>query len=249
MTEQLPSKRILSVDWDFFFPIPYMDDEGLYDWGHRESKLYIDSFVWHVRAASFVRHNGKLPKTDGVEKHFWEKFNNLAKIPLYYADSHLAITELRPILNAFTYVIDNYDAHHDCYKSAQEAAEDGYLDCSDWTLKFWSSHLSIEWIYPDWMDKRRVEEDCPRHLIPSRRYSDFKSDVRPNYDAVFVCRSGAWTPPWIEKQFWKFIDDCPCGKKVALDNITRRKLDQGAINELVVQLNKSFNSLADKPND
>lgn len=233
-------KRILSVDWDFFFPIPYDDDDYLYDWGHQENPLYISSTLWSIRAAMFIRAKKKLPKTNGAEQDFWKNFNqlNLSKINLYYADSHVKITDLQPILSSFYYVVDNYDAHHDCYVTPEQSIKDRYVDCSSWTLKFWSSKGSIHWIYPQWMDKRRIKADQPVCVMASSKFVENPTPYRaPVYDAVFVCRSGAWTPPWTDEQFLQFVADCPCKDKINLDSLKKREFNFRAVKEFAAKLN------------
>jgi predicted Zn-dependent peptidase len=54
-------KRLLSVDWDFFFPVPGSGtpsrDWCLYDWGRDERRsAFFALAVWHARAAAFRVH-------------------------------------------------------------------------------------------------------------------------------------------------------------------------------------------------
>lgn len=69
-------KRLLSVDWDYFFPELSFDPDKwmLYDWGHRDVGNFFLDTLWYNRAAGFLMNNLPIPGTSGQEKRFWDRF-------------------------------------------------------------------------------------------------------------------------------------------------------------------------------
>jgi hypothetical protein len=88
---QAPARRLLVIDFDFFFPNPL--DAGaadtsslrLYDWGHAETVIHRE-MIWPARAAAFAAEGLALPRclpTTG----FWDRFT-LGTDVLIVADSN-----------------------------------------------------------------------------------------------------------------------------------------------------------------
>src|SRR5262245_1982306 len=87
--EERRTVNLLSIDWDyFFFDKSGYGDIALYDWGHQESKLYIE-MLWEIRASAFIRRDLPLPQTTGDERTFWDSIRVVENAPLYYGESHL----------------------------------------------------------------------------------------------------------------------------------------------------------------
>ena len=102
------------------------------------------------------------------------------------------------------------DAHHDSgYKSLPDTltgiGRNGY-SCEDWMLRFASAERQV--VYPDWRKSIDCENGEPLLPVTRMLWSNFDPQERV-YDRVFVCRSGAWTPPWLDEHFISFISDFP----------------------------------------
>ncbi|MEV0445163.1 hypothetical protein AB0I84_23280 [Streptomyces spectabilis] len=65
------------------------------------------------------------------------------------------------------------------------------------------SHLSLT--YPAW----RPQGDSTPPLVPLRTTVDDGSPVADPFDAVFLCRSGAWVPSWCDDQFTDLLTAFP----------------------------------------
>ena len=65
----------------------------------------------------------------------------------------------------------------------------------------------LEVVYPPWRTKVECIESGP--LIPVDRRIDDGTNPTRVYDAVYVCRSGAWVPPWCDDQFQQFLEGYP----------------------------------------
>jgi hypothetical protein len=192
--------RILSIDWDYFFP-----DDTVYDWGHQESPFFIN-MLWNFRTNTRAP-NGKLmldTHVPTIPKNFWKKV--LTNKPgLFVAESHCDIWHMiENLLHDGPVEIVNLDAHHDCgYAKITGKVPDTFsISCGSWGywgLRTYRISLFFQH-YPAWR-KDRAEG------FPGRRPSSISYDLPEpaDYDAVFLCRSGAWTPPWHDDQFQRLI--------------------------------------------
>jgi hypothetical protein len=205
-------KRILSIDWDYFFP-----NGTNYDWGHKESYLFYEA-LWEIRVASIdiVTHEPMLENfIPSVPNNFWNQI--LASIPetLYVADSHLQLYALVIEQLYETVEIDNLDAHHDCgYYENQWDNGKGYIECGNWCEALLKLHLcrKSRTFYPKW---RKNE---PENNIKTKNTEvHYGLPNLNNYDIIFMCRSSCWTPPWYDNQFKELIDMCPVTNHIDLD--------------------------------
>ena len=218
--------NLLSIDWDYFFAdrTGYDDDMFLYDWGHRESKLFIE-MLWEIRAAGFMRNKLPLPGTTGDELRFWPKIRCVPDAPLYIGESHMFAVDTAiyepMLLDQRQPMIWSFDAHHDLGYSADAVADimKGNVDCGSWLL-WYGMHLltDIHICYPTWhtkwadLDTMHIKPGSinllpfhfDRQMVTPRLFRSL-----PVFDAIFVCRSGAWVPSWLDGQFFEFINAAP----------------------------------------
>jgi hypothetical protein len=89
--------------------------------------------------------------------------------------------------------------------------------CGDWLLYYaLTTSAEIHVRYPSW---KQWAFDYESDYAPGLDKSIVKADIQivddtntqdmPVFDAVFVCRSGAWVPSWCDPAFFKFLDQCP----------------------------------------
>jgi hypothetical protein len=110
--------NLLSIDADFFFPEPHSGPELLlYDWGHRESPLFIND-LWEIRASGFLRHDLPLPGLSDEVEGFWDQFQFKKNAKFYVSESH-AFAATRDLSRRFhgkdkgPHSVWSFDAHHD----------------------------------------------------------------------------------------------------------------------------------------
>lgn len=222
-------RSILSVDWDFFFPEwgwnPKHPHCLLYDWGCREAPFFIRD-VWDTRVTPFLNNNLLLPGTSGEEATFWKRFQFRRRARLYTAESHSQCVQ-QDWLTASA--IWNYDAHHDLgyTKAAKDDVIKGINRCDNWLLTYALLGAKVEVKYPRWKTNATTVEPypvgLPRHLENSWVRRSMYDGKAPNveFDAVFICRSGAWVPPWLDADYQRFLDRCPL-KQVELQPLVER---------------------------
>lgn len=213
--------NLLSIDWDFFFPnrSGYGDSRGLYDWGSRESKFFIET-LWELRASAFIGADEPLPTTTGEERAFWPKFHVKPDAPLFLGESHAFATDpkiYRLMLEDGTLpVIYSFDAHHDLGYHEHDLANVllGISEAGSWLLWYALNIANpvITICYPSWHTKfRQLDTFESRAGVVARRIIPHDSDfaLMPVFDAIFICRSGAWVPSWLDDDFFAFVDAAP----------------------------------------
>lgn len=229
-------KSLLVIDWDYFFPTPWeggfeSKEIRLYDWSHAESNLYID-MMWPIRAATFFSNNLPLPPVESSWKTFPERFHLDDDAVVYVADSNahaglLEDSDGDPFSDLWL-----YDAHHDAGYGVKSYAEwmarhvtrqGTNFSCEDWMLVHYMQGTQLHWRIPTWHEnfKRRLEngscdEECDHPGVahgafwPEGIEIDAKIDdlqpVQEEFDAVMICRSGAWVPAWEDYKFERFIE-------------------------------------------
>lgn len=211
--------NLLSVDWDFFFPVPASGpDSFLYDWGHQEAPFFITGPLWPIRASVFWQIGRDLPGLSGDQVGFWDRFRIADGATLYLAESHSAAAE-GDVRSGITHV-SSFDAHHDLgYRDTDlRAVVAGTVSCGAWALFYALSGADVRVRYPAWMsdplDRDPLTPACP---VPVDRATADPAETLPVFDRVFVCRSGAWVPPWHDDAFLAFVAACPVADTVDLD--------------------------------
>jgi len=195
--------KILSIDWDYFFP-----NDEVYDWGHREAPFFINT-LWNFRTNT-KRPDGKMMMdvhTPTVPKNFWKKVLRNTPI-LTIAESHCSIWTLLDRMRVFGPIeVTNIDAHHDCgYKDGypRRIPETFAIECGNWG--YWGLRTkrisSLRQFYPAWR-QQNPEGRVSSSKVPAVHFGLPEPD---SYNAVFLCRSGAWTPPWYDDRLQQFIE-------------------------------------------
>jgi hypothetical protein len=195
--------RILSVDWDYFFP-----DTFWYDWSQKEESMMFLEYLWYIRYGNQHLKTGALAK-DTVKPDksrlcgFWEKVSPREPyINLTITESHKDIVTTLDFffsdpLDRPSFEIWNFDQHHDAGYGMEK------LNCDNWAHYLHEDGRLSEYhvIYPPWRKEKPEEKPkfpCTMHYeIP---------DLPDRFEFVFICRSGGWTPSWCDDEWIKFIE-------------------------------------------
>ncbi len=204
--------RLLVLDFDYFFP-------HRPDWASFETPYHREE-VWAERALSLLLRGLPLPQAEGWEG-FWARVAFAPGAVLYYADSNALA--FHPLVREGVEEVLLLDAHHDGgYRPlGPEPA------CDDWVYFYTQLGVRVQLLYPPW---RRPEEEPPP-LAPMLRGVD-QGGFLGVFHRVFLCRSGAWVPPWAERGFFELLRTAPL-PKVALEPVEPRALDLEALRRRV----------------
>jgi hypothetical protein len=202
--------KVLSVDWDYFFPA--IDH---FDWGHSEDRLtsfYLE-VAWTLRACHKLEsevlfgkeHIENLDQTiyeylQPAEclNSFWTRAIEFPPIKAVATESHSDIYELFKNTK-FKLVIDNFDAHHDGgYNGDNEK-----VNCGNWAEMLKKRGVLKEYnvYYPHY--RSNIPEGGSKPKWINFHYGLPK--CRKKYEYLFICRSGAWTPSWCDDKWLEFI--------------------------------------------
>lgn len=199
-------KCLLSVDWDYFI-YTQKDNWGSYIENKRSTMdLWYKRYIQEKTSGRDIQKSFKLSSElntfwKNIKKRF--KFEN--DIKAYVSDSH-----------AFSYDIAR-ENHCDIVYLFDSHSDLGYgglsslnfeVNCSNWLGKLLKDKLikAANIIYSPYTAEK-PEYFKPMNSIYNIRYCDFNElDKNINVSAIHICRSGAWTPPWLDKKFAQFID-------------------------------------------
>lgn len=199
-----PPYKLLSIDFDFFFP-----DLFHYDWGSSESSFFING-LWHLRAGNRNLKTKEIAieavrPDETLLRGFWEKIIDTHKSTpwqIVISESHLDIMHLLKMYPACDVL--NFDAHHDL---GYEDTCKNTIDCSNWAAYGLAlgliNHYRLR--YPSW--RKEHPEGCPKEVKELVKMAEYglPKFIR-EIDIIFVCRSGAWTPPWSDDKWLEFIN-------------------------------------------
>lgn len=205
--------NLLSVDWDYF--VPSIDREFVLGAAEGFSDDMIDA-LWDARAAHLLAAELPLPGTSGEEDSFWRRFRIAPDAPLFYADSHAQAAH--PMLRRRYEAVWNFDAHHDAGYEGQldDVFRLGWVGCANWMCYYYLRGAALHVRYPTWRGDALWRELPP--LCPVEREIDDGGETAMIFDAVFVARSGALTPPWLDEIFRRFVEAAPVAERHCLDN-------------------------------
>ncbi|MFJ4701921.1 hypothetical protein ACIP5N_27550 [Streptomyces sp. NPDC088768] len=221
--------HLLAVDWDYFFPTP---DAGGPDYGHPElfgwpvaEDMHHTEVVWEERAARFRAAGVELPNVSGWHG-FWDRFAFAEGAVLIYADSNAWAGQLWPSNiggEGAWESVHLYDAHHDAgYKLNHDSFEDWQtsgdgIRCENWMLAHAWAGAALHVHFPPW--RRSLGHPHEEPLVPVDMAIDDGTAPPVVFDAVYLCRSGAWVPPWADDAFTKFLRAAPVPKHMHPQNV------------------------------
>jgi len=211
-------KCLLSIDWDYFI---FARKEN---WGSyiENTKNIIN--LWYkryIQAKAWGKDIQKLYKLSSDIDGFWEKirehFSISKKVKAFVSDSHALSYDIAREQGCNSVYL--FDAHADLGYGGLSSL-DFEVNCANWLGKLFKEKYIVEAyiIYSPYTDEK------PDYFKPMNNafnigYPGF--DGLPSgieVSAVHICRSGAWTPPWFDERFTRFIDspgieyeliDCP----------------------------------------
>jgi len=200
-------KCLLSIDWDYFIYIKkgswgsYLEnDRSLVDLWY---KRYIQE---KLQGRDIQKWFLLSPELGTFWKKIKERFQFEKDIKVYVSDSHTLSYKLAKEDNCK--IVYLFDSHADLGYGGLSSLN-FEVNCSNWLGKLLKENLVKEAniIYsPYTLEKPEYFKQM--NNIYNIKYCDFNSiDKNVNISTIHICRSGAWTPPWLDKIFIKFIND------------------------------------------
>jgi hypothetical protein len=210
-------KCLLSIDWDYF--IYTRNNWGLY---LENKRCLVD--LWYKRYVQEMARGRDIQKEYQLssELHaFWSKtrkrFKFAENIKVYVSDSHALSYKIAKENGCNSVCL--FDSHADLGYGGL-ASLNFEVNCSNWLGKLLKDKQIKEAnIFYSPYTAEKPEHFKPMNSIYNISYHDF-SDFNKciAVSAIHICRSGAWTPPWLDDKFARFVDalglpyeiaDCP----------------------------------------
>ena len=215
--------RVLSIDWDYFVDmtnkeaINYLPDAG------RQFGDEIQNLIW---VNCYADSRKKLLDIDirhdeyAYMKQIIDGLDESTMV--YYANTHEVLYTL---LKRDGYLdrdkdieIVNVDYHHDIFNHT------GELNCGNWVNFIAKEGNLIEytWVRQDLSvddDEGLAEFSYDNDIF---MYSSLKPFVNDVFDAVFICRSDAWSPPHLDKYYAELVEFLTQHIGYTLDDISDR---------------------------
>lgn len=197
-------KALLSIDWDYFIPIKR-------EWcgSYFESKKNVQA-LWYKRYFK-CRENGENIIDEvkvGVDlNEFWKKIKGVfsfdKNIKIYMTDSHKWSYNIAK--NNGCNTVFNIDAHSDLgYEGLNSLMFE--VNCSNWFGKLFGDNIINKGyvIYSPYTYENKDEFKEINNKFAINYCNVKKINSKIDISTIHICRSGMWTPPWLDYEFYKF---------------------------------------------
>ena len=197
---------LITIDWDYF--MPYISKFNVSCLENKRNiqnnwyKLYLENKMNGIDIT-------KTMKTGQALEGFWEKINNVFNIAkkcnLIVSDSHkIAYRVAKEIQCDKVY---NFDSHTDLGYGGLESL-DFEVNCANWLGRLLKDNIikCANIILSPYTGENRSEfkELNMKYLVKYNTIDEIAEDSI--IDTIHICRSGAWTPPWLDNEFFSFIN-------------------------------------------
>lgn len=225
----------LSVDWDYFCRQPKaMWNGGQDESASKTTVSWSIRAAFCLSRGMYLKEEMSLRHARPVPGRFWRAlsalgygFDGLKDIVV--ADSHKYAYRAFRGQDARNVRLVSFDAHHDLFYTSKHMIEHlttEKADCGNWhmlTLMRYSKLRSLL-VYPHWkglVEWRRMMKNLQtveggESSLGIKKW--IQSRVKPcvwpsphvraaagQVERIFICRSSAWTPPWHDEAFYRFV--------------------------------------------
>lgn len=197
-------KRLLTIDWDYF--MPYI---GEMNTSYLENKRNIERhwYKMYLENKQIGKDITTRLKTGDILDNFWDKL----RLNFYFKrDTKLIVSDSHKI--AYDIVKDNectevcnIDSHTDLGYGGIPSL-DFEVNCANWLGKLFKDKIIRKSNII--LSPYSVEKPADFKEINNKYNIEYNDrDINMDIDIVHICRSGAWTAPWLDNEFYKFIND------------------------------------------
>lgn len=196
------SIKVLSIDWDYFVDCPIdFKVENFPDGGNENLSEWVLDAIWVNRYAQCR----KLKDVDEDTKELIKLRIMLKQVVNQYttvviADSHKDIYKYLEQFRQTKIPIDlyNIDFHHDVY-----GFQNDDVDCGNWLRLFMNSSNNHDKDTYTWV-RREDSELSGDEIIDDNSIVGIPKELSESttpFQFVFLCKSGVWSPPHLDKEF------------------------------------------------
>jgi len=211
-------KCLLSIDWDYFIHTQKENCGSYIENNKNITNLWYKRYIQAMVKGSDIYKSYQL---SSYTERFWDKIKEhfvfTKEVKACVSDSHALSYDIARDYGCDTVYL--FDAHADLGYGGLSSL-DFEVNCANWLGKLLKDKKIEEAsiIYSPYTAEK-PEYFRQINNAFNVRYLVFDSlDTGIEVTAVHICRSGAWTPPWFDERFTKFVDssgiayelkDCP----------------------------------------
>lgn len=188
--------RILSIDWDYFIDASLVYRLHNFPDGHVFGQR-LESIIWSTHYASvtsLTKIGVNAKALTKVKEYVIARINSGRVKAVFCAYNH---DELYPFIHRHIGAVrgdklslTNIDFHHDTWD-----LDNGVVDSGNWL-----THLKAE--FGDSANMRWVGcKDSPGSDYSWLNPISLSAALKLEYDYIFICRSGLWSPPHLDGRF------------------------------------------------
>ena len=197
--------NILSIDWDFFMKTEAEDSILFPDGGNENLPYIIQYSIWtshYLEKNSIGGRRLRDIQVDSKEVQFVKKVIEKQMDPMcMITDSHKHIYNfIKDVMSCEGYDtmnLVNVDFHHDVYSHMG----DDVVDCGNWMKKIIDEYEGTNSIFT-WVNRENSDVDdmgWEGDRISQTKNLGIISEY--DWDAIFICKSGMWSAPHLDKKF------------------------------------------------
>lgn len=197
---------LLSIDWDYFIST----ENGNISSYVENERTILD--LWYKRY--FQAKN----KGENIQQHFqlspevdtfWSKIKQVFQFSkdtkVYVSDSHALSYDIANKFNCNEVYL--FDAHSDLGYGGLSSL-DFEVNCANWLGQLLKNKKinKATIIYSPYTKERHeyFKQINDRYHVEYSNFSDLQHKLKAS--AIHICRSGAWSPPWFDKNFIAFVN-------------------------------------------
>lgn len=217
VVEPMEPLKVLSIDWDYFIKATNDERSIMFpDGGNENLSPYIQNVIWTSHYGSPAYNLEKI----GVDREALKKIrfvlNNQRNIKSHHLAAAMAITDSHKY--AYDFIenslespqqpieVYNVDFHHDIYDICDTyditdngVPGDSSINCGNWLRKLCENYE----VKPHWVAREDSDPEADfQEPIPRATLDDL---MNIQFDVVFICRSGMWSPPHLDIEFIRLV--------------------------------------------
>ncbi|HHW47510.1 MAG TPA: arginase [Clostridiaceae bacterium] len=198
-------KCLLSIDWDYFIHTKKENWNSYLENDKNTVKLWYKRYIQSKAQGKDIKKFFLLSSEIIV---FWNKvkeyFQFEKNTKILVSDSHALSYNIAKENNCNTVYL--FDAHADLGYGGLSAL-DFEVNCANWLGQLLKDKI-VKRAYIIYSPFTVEKPEYFKHMnsvynIKYRRLKELGKGI--NVSVIHICRSGAWTPPWLDNRFYQFI--------------------------------------------
>ncbi|BDH63106.1 arginase [Lysinibacillus sp. PLM2] len=195
---------LLSIDWDYFIST---ENQGIISNIENERTIVDEWYKKYFQLKSQGKNIQNLFKLSSEVDSFWDRIKQIfifnKKTKVYVSDSHVLSYDIAKKFQCTDVYL--FDAHSDLGYGGTISLE---VNCANW-LGFLLKEQVVKNANIIYSPFTKEKPEFFKHLnqVFDIKYLEIQDlHTKVNTSLIHICRSGAWTPPWFDQNFVRFLN-------------------------------------------